>query len=95
MRLQAGRQQAAAIAAIARSACFAGRQPKGDDRLPAGVYGYFVPTYRRDLACIGFDRSGDDPASADRHQPQLIVPGLIGVWTGCLVGWLIVARSSL
>ena len=58
--------------------------------LPA-CYGYFIlPTYASDLACIGFDRSGTTRIGKFVINHSFIIPGLIGVGTGCVVGWLIV-----
>lgn len=51
-------------------------------------YGYFVlPTYPSDLACIGFDRSGTTRIGRFVINHSFLIPGLIGVFTGCCVGY--------
>jgi len=58
--------------------------------MPA-CYGYFVlPTYPSDLACIGFDRSGTTRIGKYIINHSFIMPGLIGVATGCSVGYILV-----
>jgi anaerobic C4-dicarboxylate transporter DcuB len=58
--------------------------------IPAS-YGYFIlPTYPSDLACIGFDRSGTTRIGKFIINHSFIVPGLIGVGTGCTVGYVLV-----
>ena len=83
--------QAAAIAAIAPLGVSLGVDPKVMIAFLPACYGYFVlPTYASDLACIGFDRSGTTRIGKFVINHSFIVPGLIGVSTGCLVGWLLV-----
>jgi anaerobic C4-dicarboxylate transporter DcuB len=54
-------------------------------------YGYFIlPTYASDLACINFDRSGTTCIGKYILNHSFIIPGLIGVSTGCGVGYLLV-----
>ena len=58
--------------------------------MPA-CYGYFVlPTYPSDLACINFDRSGTTKIGTYVINHSFIMPGLIGVATGCLSGYVLV-----
>jgi anaerobic C4-dicarboxylate transporter DcuB len=83
--------QAAAIAAIAPIAVSLGVDPKIMIAFLPACYGYFIlPTYASDLACIGFDRSGTTRIGKYVINHSFIIPGLIGVGTGCGVGWLIV-----
>jgi anaerobic C4-dicarboxylate transporter DcuB len=83
--------QAAAIAAIAPLGVSLGVDPKVMIAFLPACYGYFIlPTYASDLACIGFDRSGTTRIGKFVINHSFIIPGLIGVSTGCLVGWLLV-----
>jgi anaerobic C4-dicarboxylate transporter DcuB len=83
--------QAAAIAAIAPIGVSLGVDPKVMIAFLPACYGYFVlPTYASDLACIGFDRSGTTRIGKFVINHSFIIPGLIGVGTGCVVGWLLV-----
>ena len=83
--------QAAAIAAIAPLGIKLGVDPKLMLALMPASYGYFIlPTYASDLACIGFDRSGTTRIGKFVINHSFIVPGLIGVGVGCVVGWLLV-----
>jgi len=83
--------QAAALAAIAPVAVSLGVDPKVMIAFLPACYGYFIlPTYASDLACIGFDRSGTTRIGRFVINHSFIIPGLIGVSTGCIVGWLIV-----
>ena len=83
--------QAAAIAAIAPLGVSLGVDPKVMIAFLPACYGYFIlPTYASDLACIGFDRSGTTRIGKFVINHSFIIPGLIGVGTGCMVGWLLV-----
>ncbi len=83
--------QAAAIAAIAPLGVSLGVDPKVMIAFLPAAYGYFIlPTYASDLACIGFDRSGTTRIGKFVINHSFIIPGLIGVGTGCVVGWLLV-----
>ena len=83
--------QAAAIAAIAPIGVSLGVDPKIMVAFLPAAYGYFIlPTYASDLACIGFDRSGTTRIGKFVINHSFIIPGLIGVGTGCVVGWLLV-----
>jgi anaerobic C4-dicarboxylate transporter DcuB len=83
--------QAAAIAAIAPLGVKLGVDPKLMLALMPASYGYFIlPTYASDLACIGFDRSGTTRIGKIVINHSFIIPGLIGVGVGCVVGWMLV-----
>ena len=83
--------QAAAIAAIAPMAVSLGVDPKVMLAFLPACYGYFIlPTYASDLACIGFDRSGTTRIGKFVINHSFIIPGLIGVGTGCVVGFMLV-----
>ena len=83
--------QAAAIAAIAPLGVSLGVDPKVMLAFLPACYGYFIlPTYASDLACIGFDRSGTTRIGKFVINHSFIIPGLLGVGTGCAVGWIIV-----
>jgi anaerobic C4-dicarboxylate transporter DcuB len=83
--------QAAAVAAIAPLGVSLGVDPKMMVAFMSASYGYFIlPTYASDLACIGFDRSGTTRIGKFIINHSFIIPGLIGVGTGCCVGYLLV-----
>ncbi len=83
--------QAAALAAIVPLGLSIGVDPKVILAFLPACYGYFVlPTYASDLACIGFDRSGTTKIGKYILNHSFIIPGLIGVGTGCVVGFLLV-----
>jgi anaerobic C4-dicarboxylate transporter DcuB len=83
--------QGAAIAAIAPLGVQLGVDPKVMIALLPASYGYFIlPTYASDLACIGFDRSGTTRIGKFVINHSFIIPGLIGVGVGCVVGWTLV-----
>ena len=83
--------QAAAIAAIALLGVSLGVDPKIMLAFLPACYGYFIlPTYASDLACIGFDRSGTTRIGKFVINHSFIIPGLLGVSTGCGVGYLLV-----
>ena len=83
--------QAAALATIVPLGLSLGVDPKVILAFLPACYGYFVlPTYASDLACIGFDRSGTTRIGKYILNHSFIIPGLIGVGTGCLVGFVLV-----
>ncbi len=83
--------QAAAVAAIAPLGVSLGVDPKMMVAFISASYGYFIlPTYASDLACIGFDRSGTTRIGKFIINHSFIIPGLIGVGTGCSVGYILV-----
>ena len=82
--------QGAALAAIAPMGISLGVDPKVMVAFFSAAYGYFVlPTYPSDLACIGFDRSGTTRIGKFIINHSFIIPGLIGVGTGCAVGYVL------
>lgn len=82
--------QGAALAAIAPMGISLGVDPKIMVAFFSAAYGYFVlPTYPSDLACIGFDRSGTTRIGKFIINHSFIIPGLIGVGTGCAVGYVL------
>jgi len=83
--------QAAAIAAMAPLGVSLGVDPLMMVAFISASYGYFIlPTYASDLACINFDRSGTTRIGKYILNHSFIIPGLIGVSTGCGVGYLLV-----
>ena len=55
----------------------------------SACYGYFfLPTNPSDLACIGFDRSGTTRIGKYILNHSFMIPGLIGVFTGCCMGFV-------
>ncbi|MBP1728486.1 MAG: anaerobic c4-dicarboxylate antiporter, Dcu family [Deltaproteobacteria bacterium] len=83
--------QAAAIAAMAPLGVSLGVDPLMIIAFISASYGYFIlPTYASDLACINFDRSGTTCIGKYILNHSFIIPGLIGVSTGCGVGYLLV-----
>lgn len=55
-------------------------------------YGYYIlPTYPSDLAAIQFDRSGTTKIGRFVINHSFILPGLIGVTTSCIFGWVFAA----
>lgn len=83
--------QAAALTAVAPMALQLGVEPKMLLAFFPAAYGYFVlPTYPSDLACIGFDRSGTTRIGKFIINHSFILPGLIGVSSACVTGYLLV-----
>lgn len=83
--------QAAALAIIVPMALSVGVSPLVIVSFITACYGYFIlPTYPSDLACIGFDRSGTTGIGKFVINHSFIMPGLIGIFTGCCVGYLLV-----
>jgi anaerobic C4-dicarboxylate transporter DcuB len=82
--------QAAAVAVIVPMALSVGVDPIIIISFMPACYGYFIlPTYPSDLACIGFDRSGTTKIGAFIINHSFIMPGLVGVTTGCIVGYVL------
>lgn len=82
--------QAAAVTVIVPMALSVGVDPLVIVSFMAASYGYFIlPTYPSDLACIGFDRSGTTRIGKYIINHSFIIPGLIGVSTGCAVGYIL------
>lgn len=80
--------QAAALAIVVPMALSVGVHPLIIVSFISACYGYFVlPTYPSDLACIGFDRSGTTRIGKYVINHSFIIPGFIGIATGCCVGY--------
>jgi len=81
--------QAAAIAIVVPMALSVGMEPIMIMSFISACYGYFfLPTYPSDLACIGFDRSGTTRIGKYILNHSFMIPGLIGVSTGCCMGFI-------
>ena len=84
--------QAAALVAIAPIGLALGVEPTLIIAFFGASYGYFVlPTYPSDLACIGFDRTGTTHIGKYVINHSFIIPGLISVFTSCVVGYTLVS----
>ena len=82
--------QAAAIAIVFPMALGVGMDPVLILSFISACYGYFfLPTYPSDLACIGFDRSGTTKIGKYILNHSFMIPGLIIVTSGCVVGYLV------
>ncbi|EAJ2282772.1 anaerobic C4-dicarboxylate transporter [Campylobacter upsaliensis] len=83
--------QAAAIAAFVPLALGIGVEPGIVVAFAAACYGYYIlPTYPSDLATIQFDRSGTTRIGKFVINHSFIMPGLIGVSSSCVFGYLLV-----
>ena len=88
--------QAAAIAAMVPVALAIGVPPGYVVAFAAACYGYYIlPTYPSDLATIQFDRSGTTKIGKYVINHSFILPGLIGVSTSCVVGYLLAAARGI
>jgi anaerobic C4-dicarboxylate transporter DcuB len=84
--------QAAALVAVAPIGLALGVEPAMIIAFFGASYGYFIlPTYPSDLACIGFDRSGTTRIGKFVINHSFIIPGLISVFTSCVVGYALVS----
>ena len=82
--------QAAAIAIVFPMALGVGMDPVLILSFISACYGYFfLPTYPSDLACIGFDRSGTTKIGKYILNHSFMIPGLIIVTSGCVVGYIV------
>ena len=82
--------QAAAIAAMVPLALSIGVSTGHVVAFAAAGYGYYIlPTYPSDLATIQFDRSGTTGIGKYVINHSFILPGLIGVSSSCIVGFLL------
>jgi anaerobic C4-dicarboxylate transporter DcuB len=82
--------QAAAVSAMVPVGLAIGVPPGYVVAFAAASYGYYIlPTYPSDLAAIQFDRSGTTHIGKYVINHSFILPGLIGVGTSCLVGFLL------
>ena len=88
--------QAAAISAMVPVGLAIGVPPGYIVAFAAASYGYYIlPTYPSDLAAIQFDRSGTTRIGKYVINHSFILPGLIGVATSCLIGYLLASASGL
>ena len=82
--------QAAAAATFVPLAVQIGVDPGIIVAFATACYGYFIlPTYPSDLAAIQFDRSGTTHIGKYVINHSFIIPGLIGVFSSCAVGWVL------
>ena len=88
--------QAAAISAMVPVGLAIGVPPGYIVAFAAASYGYYIlPTYPSDLAAIRFDRSGTTHIGKYVINHSFIIPGLIGVSTSCLIGYLLASGRAL
>jgi anaerobic C4-dicarboxylate transporter DcuB len=88
--------QAAAISAMVPVGLAIGVPPGYIVAFAAASYGYYIlPTYPSDLAAIQFDRSGTTHIGKYVINHSFILPGLIGVSTSCLVGYVLAGTYGL
>ena len=81
--------QAAALVAFVPLALGIGVDPAIILAFAAACYGYYIlPTYPSDLAAIQFDRSGTTHIGKFVINHSFILPGLIGVITSCIFGYV-------
>lgn len=84
--------QAAALAAVVPVALSIGVDPGYIVASAPACYGYYIlPTYPSDLAAIQFDRSGTTHIGKYVINHSFIIPGIIGVFTSCVFGWIFAA----
>ncbi len=87
--------QAAAIAAFVPLALGIGVEPGIVIAFAAACYGYYIlPTYPSDLATIQFDRSGTTHIGKFVINHSFILPGLIGVCSSCVAGYVIALAAG-
>ena len=88
--------QAAAIAALVPVGLSIGVPPGYVVAFAAACYGYYIlPTYPSDLATIQFDRSGTTHIGRYVINHSFILPGLIGVGSSCVAGFLLASARRL
>ncbi len=82
--------QAAALTAFVPLALVIGVHPGVIVAFAPACYGYYIlPTYPSDLAAIQFDRSGTTHIGKYVINHSFIIPGLIGVFTSCVIGYIL------
>ena len=82
--------QAAALSAFVPIALGIGVSPGIIAAFAPACYGYYIlPTYPSDLAAIQFDRTGTTHIGKYVINHSFIFPGLIGVFTSCVVGYIL------
>jgi anaerobic C4-dicarboxylate transporter DcuB len=88
--------QAAAVTAMVPVGLAIGVPPGYVVAFAAASYGYYIlPTYPSDLAAIQFDRSGTTRIGKYVINHSFILPGLIGVGTSCVIGYLLAGAYGL
>lgn len=61
----------------------------------AACYGYYIlPTYPSDLVAIQFDRSGTTHIGKFVINHSFIIPGLLGVFSSCLMGYILASIAG-
>lgn len=81
--------QAAALVAFVPLALGIGVNPAIILAFAPACYGYYIlPTYPSDLAAIQFDRSGTTKIGKFVINHSFIIPGLLGVFTSCVFGYI-------
>jgi anaerobic C4-dicarboxylate transporter DcuB len=87
--------QAAALTAFVPLALSIGVSPGIIVAFTPACYGYYIlPTYPSDLAAIQFDRSGTTRIGKFVINHSFILPGLIGVSTSCVFGYIFASIRS-
>lgn len=82
--------QAASVATMVPIALAVGVEPGYIIAFAAACYGYYIlPTYPSDLATLQFDRSGTTRIGKYVINHSFIIPGLLGVFTSCVVGFIL------
>ncbi|MBP3224636.1 MAG: anaerobic C4-dicarboxylate transporter [Campylobacter sp.] len=82
--------QAAAAATFVPLAIAIGVNPGTIIAFATACYGYFIlPTYPSDLAAIQFDRSGTTKIGKYVINHSFIIPGFIGVFSSCFLGYIL------
>lgn len=88
--------QAAAVSAMVPLALSIGVPPGYIVAFGAAAYGYYIlPTYPSDLAAIQFDRSGTTRIGKYVINHSFIAPGLIGVFSSCVFGYILATARGL
>jgi anaerobic C4-dicarboxylate transporter DcuB len=88
--------QAAAVSAMVPVALSIGVPPGYVVAFAAASYGYYIlPTYPSDLAAIQFDRSGTTHIGKYVINHSFILPGLIGVSSSCVFGYILATAYGL
>lgn len=87
--------QAAALAAFVPIALSIGVSPGVIVAFAPACYGYYIlPTYPSDLATIQFDRSGTTRIGKFVINHSFIIPGLIGVISSCIIGFILASVAG-
>lgn len=88
--------QAAAVSAMVPLALSISVPPGYIVAFGAAAYGYYIlPTYPSDLAAIQFDRSGTTRIGKYVINHSFIAPGLIGVFSSCVFGYILATARGL